>query len=223
MKLLLDTADIEKIEEKIELLPIIKGVTTNPIILNSINEKDVYSHLRNIRKTIGKERELHVQIIDGSYKGILQDAYKIVDLIDSNVIVKVPVTKNSVLAIEKLKEQNIKVTGTAIYSTIQGYIATEIGCDYIAPYVNRMLNINTNPYEVINSVNRMITAEEKKTSILAASFKNISQLVMSIEAGADSVTVNPSLIDDMFNDSNVEFAVKQFSDSWFGKFNKSNF
>lgn len=90
-------------------------------------------------------------------------------------------------------------------------LATELGEDYLAPYVNRMTNLNSDPYEVINNVAYNIAATNSDTRILAASFKNIDQVLKAVQAGSTHVTVGSDVVDLFLEDANISKAVNEFS------------
>lgn len=85
---------------------------------------------------------MHIQTIADDYEGIIKDARKIVESIDKDVYIKIPVTKDGLATIKTLKAEGFNITATAIYSEIQALLETEHGADYLAPYVNRMTNLN---------------------------------------------------------------------------------
>lgn len=85
---------------------------------------------------------MHIQTIADDYEGIIKDARKIVESIDKDVYIKIPVTKDGLATIKTLKAEGFNITATAIYSEIQALLETELGADYLAPYVNRMTNLN---------------------------------------------------------------------------------
>ena len=60
MELMLDTADLKKIEQAVDYYPV-SGLTTNPSIIKAEGKIDFYEHLRAIRKILGKNRSLHVR------------------------------------------------------------------------------------------------------------------------------------------------------------------
>ena len=61
------------------------------------------------------------------YEGILKDAHYILENLGQDVYVKVPVNKDGLRAIKVLKNENVKITATAIYTKMQGYLAIEAG------------------------------------------------------------------------------------------------
>lgn len=213
MKLLIDSANVAKIEAYLQYLPI-EGITSNPSILKKEGKIDVVRHMKLIRERIGNQKSLHIQVIANDFEGIIRDASRILDSVDDQVYIKIPVNQAGMQAIKYLKEQKVNITATAIYSSIQAIMAKEAGADFLAPYVNRMENLNTNPYEVIESVSRNIEMTQSSTQILAASFKNIDQVLKANMSGASHVTVGTDIIDSFFQDKNIQGAIDAFQSDW---------
>lgn len=213
MKLILDTANIKKIKEYLTYLPV-DGVTTNPSILKKEGNIDFVEHMKEIRSLIGPDKSLHIQTIASDYEGMVKDARRIVELIDKDVYIKIPVSKAGLAAIKTLKSEEFNITATAIYSEIQALLATELGADYLAPYVNRMSNLNTDPYEVINNVAYNIANTNSETRILAASFKNVDQVLKAVQAGSTHVTVGADVVDLFLANANIDKAVTDFGNDW---------
>ena len=213
MEYLLDTANLETIKKYNDYLPI-TGVTSNPSILKSEGKINFFSHMRDIRNIIGLDKTLHIQVIADDFEGILKDTAAILKNVDEKVYVKIPVTLEGIKAIKALKAQNVNVTATAIYTQNQGFLAMEAGADFIAPYYNRMENLNINPEEIIASFAGMIRTYNYDTKILAASFKNIGQVNKAFLAGAQTATMSPSLIEAALLMPDITKAVEDFTADW---------
>ncbi len=91
MEILFDTANLTVLEDLVPLYPV-AGVTTNPTILAKEGRLDVYEHLRRIRKIIGPERSLHIQVLAQDADGMVADAHRLLEQVDDKVFVKVPTT-----------------------------------------------------------------------------------------------------------------------------------
>lgn len=219
MEFMFDTANIQDIKHYSQFYPI-KGVTSNPSIIKSVGKIDFFNHFKEIRNIIGMDKSLHIQVISQSYEGIMEEAEAILNNIDKNVFIKVPVTENGLKAIRSLKARNISVTATTIYTKIQGLLAIESGADFIAPYFNRMESMDINSREVISTFAQIIEKHNYKTKILAASFKNINQVCTAFECGAHSVTLQPSLLNDALNMSAIKSAIDNFTTDWENIFGK---
>ena len=213
MKLLLDDARIDRIELALDTYPIV-GVTTNPTILKAAGLTAFYDDLRSIRETIGDDRTLHVQVVAQDTAGILDEAGRILSALGPDVHVKVPVTTAGLAAIGRLKHDGVNVTATAIYTTMQGLLAVAAGVDYLAPYVNRMSNLDVDPFATIAALRADIDREGSDAKILAASFKNVQQVTAAVRAGAHAVTVSPELLAAALATTEVQHAVDTFARDW---------
>lgn len=214
MEFIIDTVNLEEIKEAVEYMPIV-GVTSNPSIVKASAPKDFFNHMRAVRKIIGKERSLHVQVISKDCDTIVAEAHRILKEIDDQVYIKVPVSYEGVKAIKILKSKGVKVTATAVYDLMQAYMALAAGADYIAPYVNRIGNLGCNPMELIANLSTKIVEDNYDCKILAASFKGVQQVKDSINCGSQSVTVPVAILKQIFANPNIEKAVDDFNRDWY--------
>ena len=212
MEYLLDTANTNEIKTYCDFLPI-AGITSNPSILKKEGKIDFFGHMRAIREIIGK-RPLHIQVTATDTQGMLRDAEAIAQHVDKKAYIKVPTNLEGLQIIGILKKQGYNVTATAIYSTAQGLLAMEAGADCLAPYYNRMENLNINPEEVIRSFAAMIDRYGYKTQIIAASFKNMGQVNKAFLAGAQAATVDPSILKSALMMPDIQKAIDDFDKDW---------
>lgn len=112
MKYLLDTANLDAIRYYTDIFPI-AGVTSNPSIVKKEGKIDFFAHMNEIRSIIGMDKTLHIQVTALDTDGMLRDAETILNKVDDQVCVKVPVTLEGIKAIKTLKKQDVNVTATA--------------------------------------------------------------------------------------------------------------
>lgn len=213
MEFLLDTinlADIKKYEEAIPLA----GVTSNPSIVKNEGKIDFFDHMKKIRSIIGTEKSLHIQVVATDYLGMIKDAERIIEEIDSEVYIKVPMSEEGLKVIKELKKRGMNVTATAIYSKFQGYLAIAAGADYLAPYYNRMENLNIDSKKAIQEMAKEITRTNSHSKILAASFKNVSQVTGALEAGSHAATMGCDILKQAFAMPSIGKAVVDFTTDW---------
>ncbi|HEM5034896.1 TPA: fructose-6-phosphate aldolase [Streptococcus suis] len=213
MEFMLDTLNIEEIRKWAEVLPL-AGVTSNPTIAKKEGDIDFFERLHLIRDIIGPNASLHVQVVAKDYEGILADAKKIRELAPENVYIKVPVTPAGLAAMKTLKAQGYQITATAIYTVFQGLLAIEAGADYLAPYYNRMANLNIDSNAVIAQLSEAIDRECSESKILAASFKNVEQVNQAFTNGAQAITAGADVFEAAFSMPSIEKAVNDFADDW---------
>ena len=214
MELIIDTVDLNEIKEAVEYMPIV-GVTSNPSIVKKTNPKDFFEHMRTIREIIGKDRSLHIQVISKDCDSMVKEAHRILEEIDRQVYIKVPVSYEGIKAIKMLKEENIHVTATAVYDLMQGYMALAAGADYIAPYVNRIGNLGADPMELIYELSNRIIMDNYDTKIVAASFKGVEQIKNALNNVAQAITAPVGILKQIFKNPNIEKAVDDFNADWY--------
>lgn len=212
MEILLDTANVELIKRYNDIYNI-SGVTSNPTII-SREKADFFETLREIRQIIGEEKQLHVQVSALTFDEMMEEAECIVQKLGKNTYIKVPTDEVGIKAMKTLKQKGYKVTATAIYSLQQAMLAASVGADYAAPYFNRMCNCNYDMPAVISDMVKLYEAHNAKTKLLVASFKNTSQIMQSLLAGAQAVTASPELYSAMLQSPLVESAVEAFHNDW---------
>lgn len=216
MELMFDNANIKTIKEFAEIYPYV-GVTSNPTIIKKEGKIDFFNHFKQIREIIGKDRSLHIQVVSQTAEEMIKEAEKIVEKVDKDVYIKIPVTEEGLKAIKNLKSRGFKITATAIYTKMQGLVAIAAGADYIAPYFNRIQSRGSDAAATVACFRQNIDFFGKKTKILAASFHHGGQVIKALQAGADAVTLQPDLLREMVcvNPTNyIENAVATFASDW---------
>lgn len=211
---MLDTINIEKIRYYQSILPL-SGVTSNPSIIKKEGKNDLFTHLKEIKQLIGKA-SLHVQVVGETTEEILAEAQLIIDQLGKDIFIKVPVNEPGLAAIKQLKAKgvNINITATAIYSEMQGYLAIAAGADYVAPYYNRMENLNIDAVAIIKALAMEIERTQSQSKILAASFKNVAQVNHACRQGAHSITASPDIFTQVFGMPSIHKAVTDFKKDW---------
>lgn len=180
-----------------------------------MKSENFFDYMKEGRNIIGKERSLHVQIISKECDEIVKEGQRILKEIDDQVYIKVPVSYEGIKAIKILKAQGHNVTATAVYDLMQGYMALAANADYIAPYVNRIGNLGSNPYELIEELADRIEKDGYNCKILAASFKGVQQVRDAFNYGAQAITAPVAVLKQIFANPNIEKAVNDFNRDWY--------
>ena len=208
MKILVDNADINAIKKMYEYYPV-DGVTTNPSILKKAG-KNPYDVLLEIREFIGKDADLHAQVISRKAEDMVTEAHKMLEILGANTFIKVPVVPEGLKAIKILATEGVSVTGTAIYNQMQGFLAGKAGAKYVAPYVNRIDNLGANGIQVAKDIHDMLKKAGLATQVLAASFKNSQQVQELAAYGVEASTVAPDVIEGLIKVDAARCAVDVF-------------
>ena len=210
MKLLIDDAHIDLIKKICDYYPV-DGVTTNPSILAK-SGRQPFEVLKEIRSFIGKDTELHVQVVAKNAEGMVEDAHRIVKELGANTYVKVPSVPEGFKAMKILVKGNINITATAIYTPMQAFLAAKCGASYAAPYVNRIDNMGYDGVRVAMEIQDMLENNGLDyCGLLAASFKNSQQIIDLIKYGVKAVTVPVDVFDNFVKNAAIDAAVDQFT------------
>ena len=134
--------------------------------------------------------------------------------LSENIIVKIPATPNGLKAIKILKEQNIKTLATGIYSVEQALMAANCGAAYVAPYVNRICDLEIDGVKAALEIQKTFKQQNIDCKVLAASFKNMMQVKELMINGIDAVTISVDLMEKLIYNKNTEYAVKDFVSAW---------
>lgn len=206
----LDTANIDHIKKYIGY-DWVKGVTTNPTLIAKEGKKRE-EVLQSILEILG-ERELFAQAAGDTKEEICVDAEEILKLNDKRISLKIAADEAGFQAIEEIKQMHpgINILATAIFSVEQCYLAGLAGCQWVAPYINRMSNQGLDAEEVVNSIAQLYINLGLNTKILGASFKNTSQIVNTLLSGADSVTVPTDLLHTIMNNKLAADSIAVFN------------
>lgn len=220
MLYLLDTADIKSIERAFDLYPM-SGVTTNPTIISKEN-REFLSILKDIRGIIGQEAMLHVQAVSLKAEEIVKEAEYLNEKIGGNLYVKIPVISEGIKAMKLLAKKGIKTTATAIFTAQQAFMAANAGAEFVAPYINRLDNIGGDGPNVVLEIIQLFDLNGLDAKVLAASFKNVEQVHRVMLNGAQSVTVNPDIMDQLLYHPLTDSGVEQFVCDWEGVYGKNS-
>ena len=211
MKFFIDTAEIEEIKSLADL-GLVNGVTTNPSL--------IYKSGKDFKKVISEIAD----IVDGpisaevtSTLGNEMIAQGIeLSKISQNVVVKVPLTKEGLMACKELNTRNIKVNVTLCFSTAQALLAGKLGATYISPFIGRLDDISSEGLSLIKDIVKMydIFKQDIKTEVLAASIRSPLQVSQVALMGAHVATIPPKIIYQMIKHPLTDSGLETFMNDW---------
>ena len=119
-----------------------------------------------------------------------------------------------------IKKAGIGVLATAIFTPMQALLAARAGADWVAPYVNRIDNIAGDGIGVIAAIRDIFDQGGIDTKIVAASFKNVQQVLECAKLGAEAVTVPADILEKMLEHLMTDWSMDQFNKDWEGQYGK---
>lgn len=216
MVIFLDTGKIEEIK-KYHSMGIIRGVTTNPTILSKQGFQDL-----NSIKTCTLEiaacidpLPISIEVTTNQASQMLEQAQEMASWA-RNINVKIPIhgpkgeTENLQVIHELETKHHIPVNVTAMMSAQQGLLAALSGATYVSLFCGRINNMGYNSTEEIKKLRKLIDDFHLKSKIIAASTREILNIVEWLEAGAHIVTVLPSILEGMMVHPYTKETVQMF-------------
>jgi transaldolase len=209
MKFFLDTADLQQIED-VKRLGMLDGVTTNPT---------------HVSKTGANPSELYPKIckmVDGpvSLETVGLDADTIVDegrtlaKIADNVVVKVPIMKEGLVAVKRLTAEGIKTNVTVTFSASQALLAAKAGASYISPFVGRLDNVSTEGMELARQIRQIYDNYGFETELLVAAARHPIHVVESALIGADVITLSYDILMMLYDHPLTDAGIETFLKDW---------
>lgn len=217
MPILLDTGNIREIDTFLNM-GIIRGVTTNPTILLKEGVtgglKVVKARTAEIAKLIAP-LPLSVEVTTNDPKRMLEQAQELAG-IAGNINVKIPIhgpngELNNLEVVHELeKKLDIRINVTATMSAQQGLLAAMAGATYVSLFGGRVNNMGYNACDEISKLRNVLDDFNLKASIIAASTREVLNVIEWLGAGAHFVTVTPSLLEGMIVHSYSKETVQMF-------------
>ena len=209
MKFFLDTANVEKIREFAEI-GLVDGVTTNPTLIAK-EGRDFYEVIKEICSIVDGPVSAEVTALDA--EGMIEEARELSKLAD-NVVIKIPMTKEGLKAVNVLSKEGIKTNVTLIFSANQALMAAKAGATYVSPFVGRLDDIGQNGMQLIAEIVQIFRNYDIKTEIIVASVRHPMHVIEAAELGADIATIPFAVLDKMFNHPLTDKGIDAFMKDW---------
>lgn len=194
MQIFLDTADYNAIAERYQT-GLVSGITTNPTLVrkSGVNYIDFIKALA----TDFAFESISAEVNGDTATEMLRDASKFRDIAD-NVTIKLPLTKEGLIACKELTSQGVTTNVTLCFSASQAVMTALAGATYISPFVGRMNDNSFSGVELIRAIGGLYSVNRVKTKILAASLRDVHHVSRCFMYGADVATLPPAVFDKMY-------------------------
>ena len=211
MQIFLDTADMDALK-KFSRTGLIDGVTTNPSIIAHSG--------RDLKKTIGEicaliKGPVSAEVAACTADHMIHEA-KVLRAIAENVVIKIPLTPEGLLACAALSAENIETNVTLCFSANQALLAAKAGATYISPFIGRLDDLGQDGMELIHDIRDIYDNYGFATQILAASIRSTAHVKQSAMAGADVVTIPPKIFEQLYHHPLTDKGLAAFEKDWAG-------
>ena len=209
MQLFLDTTDIGLLKE-LTATGLVDGVTTNPTLIAK-SGRPMLEVIAEICELVDGPVSAEVAATD--VEGMLAEGEKLAK-VAANVVVKLPLTRNGLIATAEFAVQGIETNVTLCFSAAQALLAAKAGATYISPFVGRLDDHGADGMGLIQEIRAIYDNYGYDTEILAASIRTPAHVTAAALAGADCATIPPGVFADLFKHPLTEKGLEQFMSDW---------
>jgi transaldolase len=209
MKFFIDTANIDEIKEAASI-GILDGVTTNPTLIS--REK---GHPTEILIKICEivDGPISAEVVSLDWEGMVKEGTEVAKLHD-NIVVKIPMTKEGLKAVNTLKSDGIRTNVTLVFTAMQALLAARAGASFISPFVGRLDDISTPGMESISQIAQIFRNYSIQTEIIVASIRNPLHVLEAALMGADIATIPFKVIEQLSKHPLTDKGIDSFLKDW---------
>lgn len=209
MKLFIDTANLDHIREACRW-GIVDGATTNPTLVSKTGRSpgDLYGEICEI-----VPGPVSLECLAADVEGIIDEARQLAK-ISENVVIKVPVLREGLIAVKELTALGIKTNVTAVCSPLQALLAAKCGATYVSPFVGRWDMMGQVGMDMIRQIRQIYDNYAFDTQILVASARHPLHVLESALAGADVCTIPMEVMEQLYYHPMTDLIIQQFNSDW---------
>ncbi len=211
MQIFLDTADVALLKAGIAT-GLIDGVTTNPSLIAK-SGRDFKAVIAEICGFFDGSVSAEVAAVDAPT--MIAEGRELAK-IAPNVTVKIPLTRDGLIATKILVDEGKAVNVTLCFSAVQALLAAKAGATYISPFIGRLDDMGMRGMELIEEIRAIYDIHDFGTKILAASIRTPDHVRDAAIAGADCATLPVSVFEALYKHPLTEKGLEQFLKDWAG-------
>lgn len=209
MQLFLDTTDTAVLKD-LAATGLVDGVTTNPTLIAK-SGRPMLEVIAEICDLV--EGPVSAEVAATDVEGMLKEGAKLA-AIATNVVVKLPLTREGLIATAEFAVQGIATNVTLCFTAAQAMLAAKAGATYISPFIGRLDDYGMDGMDLIREIRAIYDNYDFDTEILAASIRNPAHVTAAALSGADCATIPPGVFLDLFKHSLTEKGLEQFMSDW---------
>lgn len=209
MKLFIDTAAIDEIQEA-NRLGLIDGVTTNPSLIAK-SGRDFTSLIREICQIVNGP--ISVEVLSTHAPDMIGEAQRLAAL-HPNVVIKLPLTREGLIATRQLATEGIRVNMTLVFSATQALLAAKAGASYVSPFVGRLDDVSHWGMDLVEQILTIYDNYDYATEVIVASVRHPLHVLEAALMGADIATVPYKVIEQLIKHPLSDLGLEAFLSDW---------
>ncbi|HXH76778.1 MAG TPA: fructose-6-phosphate aldolase [Bacteriovoracaceae bacterium] len=205
MEFFIDTGDLNEIKTAYAW-GFVDGVTTNPTLVAKSGKKQS-DLIREIAEIV--DGPISAEVISLDADGMIKEGTEL-SKIHKNVVIKLPMTKDGMIACKHFSKNSIKTNVTLIFSANQALLAAKNGATYVSPFVGRLDDCGQTGMDLILEIRQIFNNYGFETKILAASLRHSQHVKEAAMAGSDTATLPFKVIEGLFAHPLTKNGLDQF-------------
>ena len=205
MKIFLDTADTRIIGKHFIEPGLIDGVTTNPSLIMKSGQQPETVYFDLFKLGV---KDISMEVVSNTSKSMIEEADRLINKFHDVVTIKVPCTREGLIACKQLSERGIRVNVTLIFSASQAILSAKAGATYISPFVGRVDDQRFGGCNLIKRIREVLPYDS--CEILSASIRSVGDVEHSFAQGADICTMPPTVFEKMYDHILTEKGLQLF-------------
>ena len=205
MKIFLDSADTRIIGKHFIETGLIDGVTTNPSLIMKSGQQPETVYFDLFKLGV---KDISMEVVSNTSKGMIEEADRLINKFHDVVTIKVPCTREGLIACKQLSDRGIRVNVTLIFSASQAILSAKAGATYISPFVGRVDDQRFGGCNLIKRIREVLPYD--KCEILSASIRSVGDVEHSFAQGADICTMPPTVFEKMYDHILTEKGLQLF-------------
>jgi len=179
--------------------PYIKGLTTNPTLMNKAGIKDYEAFARDILQAV-TAKPISLEVFSDDFSEMKRQGLKIAGW-GKNVYVKIPITnshgESSIPLIRELAQQKVQLNITAILTLAQvrdvAAVLNPAVSSVVSVFAGRIADTGVDPMPLMREC-RVLLKSQPKAELLWASVREVINILQAEACGCDIVTVQHDIL-----------------------------
>ena len=130
--------------------------------------------------------------------------------VHEQVVVKVPMMKEGLKAMNRLSSEGIRVNCTLVFSPAQALLAAKAGAAFISPFVGRLDDISHFGMEGIEQILQILENYDYQSEVIVASIRTPVHVLQSALTGAHIATIPFAVLDKLYRHPLTDKGIEKF-------------
>jgi len=209
VKFFLDTAHLDDIREACRW-GIVDGATTNPTLVSKTGRepRDLYAEICRI-----VPGPVSLECMATEADALVAEAKQLATIAE-NVVVKVPILREGLIAVKQLAALGIKTNVTVVCSPLQALLAAKCGATFVSPFVGRWDWMGQVGMDMVRQIKTIYDNYSFSTEIIVASVRHPLHVHESALAGAHIATIPMDVMQQLYHHPMSDVIMAQFNSDW---------